>query len=184
MDALPSLQAVYREDPDRARRLPRPRRRMRPGQVQMWRAAARGLAYGGVAVVDVAVPADPPERGARVVLTRLCPAGEPRYVGPRAARARLDVHGQSERVLAEPHVAHGREALGDAYAVAADEVQHVGEDAAVHARPGLARHGHPAPAAGDPGEPANPAGRPVVHALAAHVEGIERLGTHAVTPGA
>ena len=82
----------------------------------------------------------------------------------------------------------GSEALGDPHVVAADQVEHVGEDAPVHARPGLARDRHPAPAARDPHEPADLAGRAVVHALAADVEGVERLRGHAVAaraaPGA
>ena len=109
------------------------------------------LADRGVAVVEVAVPADPAERAARVVLARLGPAGEPRHVGPRAARARARCpprgpSGCSPKRL----VADGPVALGDPHAVAADQVQHVGEDAAVDARPGLARDRHPAPAAREP----------------------------------
>src|SRR4051794_8950070 len=75
--------------------------RVGPGEVQVRRAAQAGLAHRRVAVVEVAVPADPPERGARVVLPGLGPAGEAGDVAPRAARARQDVHGEPERMLPE-----------------------------------------------------------------------------------
>ena len=139
-------------------------------------------------MVEVAVPADPAKRGARVVLARFGPAGEPGHVRPGAAGAGLDVDGQAERVLAEGLVADGSEALGDPDVVAADQVEHVVEDAPVNARPGLARDRHPAAASRDPHEPTDLARRPVVHALAAQVEGVQSLRGHAVAaraaPGA
>ena len=86
-------------------------------------AAARGLAQGRVAVVVVAVPAHPAEGEARVVLARLCPAGEPGHVCPCAAGAGLDVHGQAERVLAEVRMADRGVALGHPHPVATDQIR-------------------------------------------------------------
>src|SRR5688500_6816024 len=112
---------------------------MRPGEVQMRGAAEPALAEGRVAVVEVAVPADEAEGCARLVLARLGPAGEAGDVIPGPACARLDVHGQAERMLAEVSVADGSVALGDPHAVAADEVEQVRKDPAVHERPALTR---------------------------------------------
>ena len=140
------------------------------------RAAEARLADRRMAVVEVAVPADPPERGARVVLPRLGPAGEPGDVVPGAARAGQDVHGEPERMLAERLVADRPEPLPDLHVVAADEVEDVRQDAAVDPRPGLPRDLDQAAAAREPREPADRAGRPVVHVLAAEVEEVAHLG--------
>ena len=115
--------SAHLEHPHGARQVARACRRVRPGEVQVGCAAEAGLADRGMAVVEVAVPADPAERAARVVLARLGPAGKPGDVGPRASRARLDVHGQPERVLAERLVADRPVALGDPDVVAADEIE-------------------------------------------------------------
>src|SRR5215218_2739583 len=123
-----------------------------------------------MAVVEVAVPADPAERGARVILARLGPAGEAGDVGPGASRARLDVHRQSERVLAEGLVPDRPVSLRDPDVVVADEVEDVGQDAAIEPGPGLSGDGHPAAAARERPDAANRPGRAIVHALAAEVE--------------
>ena len=103
----------------------------------MRRAAAAGAAVLRVAVVGVAVPADPAKRRAGVVLARLGPLGEPRDRAPAAARARVEVDGEAERVLAVQLVALDRVAGADLHVVAPDQVEHVAQDAPVHARPGL-----------------------------------------------
>src|SRR5687767_10636891 len=143
---------------------------MRPGQVQMRGTAEPGLADGRVAVVEVAIPADEAERRAGPVLARLGPAGEAGDVIPGPACARLDVHGQAERMLAEVRVADGSVALGDPHAVAANEVEHVGQDPAVHECPALTRERHPPAAAGHPADAPDEAGRSIVDALAAERE--------------
>ena len=146
----------------------------------MGRAAAADPAVLGIAVVGVAVPAHPAEGRAGVVLARLGPLGQAGDLAPAAARARVEVHRQAERVLAEPLVTGGREPVPDLHVVAADQVEHVGQDAPVHARPGLARDRHEAPAARDRAQAPDAAGRAVVDPLAGEVELVEHLGSHGV----
>jgi hypothetical protein len=137
-----------------------------------------------IAVVGVAVPADPPKRRPGAVLARLGPLGQAAHLTPAAARARVEVHGQTERVLAARLVAPGGVPVAHLHVVAADQVEHVGQDAPVHARPWLTRDRHEAPAAGDRAQAPRAAGRPVVHPLAGEVQPVEQLGSHGVAAGA
>jgi hypothetical protein len=85
--------SAHGEHPHPPRHVARLRGRVAPGEVQVRRAAAADQAVAGVAVVGVAVPADPAKRRPRVVLARLGPLGEPGHRAPAAARAGIEVDG-------------------------------------------------------------------------------------------
>src|SRR4051794_7224587 len=124
---------LHREHPYGAGHVPGLCRRVAPRQVQVRRAAAADAAVLRVAVVGVAVPADPAERWPRVVLARLGPLRQPGDRAPAAAGTGIEVCGQPERVLAVQLVPVYLVAGADLHVVAPDQVEHVGEDAAVHA---------------------------------------------------
>src|SRR3954447_9875876 len=107
----------------------------------------RGVLPRQVQVVAPAVPlipvvSHPPQGRARPVLPRLGPAGQAIHVVPRAARTGIEVNGQAQRVLSVSLVPVHGVTVPDAHVVAADEIEHVAEDAAVHPRAALPGDGH------------------------------------------
>src|SRR4051812_28463048 len=166
--------APHLPDPHRARWAEAAPGQVHPGQVLVVAAPVAG----------VAVVADPSERHPRVVLPRLRPLREPGHLAPAAARAGDDVRRQAEWVLAPWLVPMALVAGRDVDLVAPDQVEDVGQQAAVDARASLARDRHEPAAAGARAQAAPVAGGPVVHPLAAEVERVEHLGANAIAAAA
>src|ERR687890_263317 len=101
-------------------------------------------------VARVPVVSDPTKRRPGMVLHWLRPMSQRVDVVPAAVRARLKIHGQTQRMLATRRVPSRRVAGGDRDVIAPNEVLDVWRDALVDQFAGRSRDRHEAPTADDP----------------------------------